>query len=94
MHIYKRSELTPAIIEQWEKDAQFDLVYMSAPTAFDLSMMISEAKEGGKVDLQADGDVLIDGYIAGQWREIGGEFQFYTPGRGPLSGKVIKGANR
>lgn len=91
MHVYKRSEITPNMIQQWEYDSQFDLVYTSAPTVFDLSMAISEENEGGKVELQEDGRVLIDGYIAGKWRKIGEEFQFYTPGRGTLSGRVVRG---
>lgn len=90
MKIYKRSELTPDIIRQWEYDAQFDLVYISAPSVFDLSMAISDDSEGGKVDLRKDGDVLIDGYPAGRWRKMGEEFQFYIPGNGALSGKVIR----
>lgn len=90
MHIYKRSEITPEMIHQWEYDSQFDLVYTSAPTVFDLSMAISEENEGGKVELREDGRVLVDGYGAGRWRKIGDEFQFYTPGRSALSGRVIR----
>lgn len=90
MHVYKRSELTADTLRQWEYDSQFDLVYMSAPTVFDLSMMISEENEGGKVELREDGHVIIDGYAAGRWRKIGDEFQFYTPGRGALSGRVTR----
>lgn len=90
MHLYKRSEITADIIRQWEYDSQFDLVYTSAPSIFDLSMTISEENEGGKVELREDGHVLIDGYAAGRWRKIGDEFQFYTPGCGALSGRVIR----
>lgn len=89
--IYKRSEITPEMIRQWEYDSQFDLVYTSALTVFDLSMAISEENEGGKVELREDGRVLIDGFAAGRWRKIGDEFQFYTPGRGVLSRRVIRG---
>lgn len=90
MQIYKRSELTADTLRQWEYDSHFDLVYTSAPTVFDLSMMISEENEGGKVELREDGRVLIDGFAAGRWRKVGDEFQYYTPGRGVLSGRVIR----
>ncbi len=91
MTVYKRSEITADTLKQWEYDSQFDLVYTSAPTVFDLSMTISEENEGGKVELREDGRVLIDGYAAGRWRKVGNEYQFYTPGRGALSGRVIRG---
>lgn len=90
MQIYKRSELTADTLRQWEYDSQFDLVYTSAPTVFDLSMTISEENEGGKVELREDGRVLVDGYAAGRWRKIADEFQYYTPGRSALSGRVIR----
>lgn len=90
MQIYKRSELTADTLKQWEYDSQFDLVYLSAPTVFDLSIAISEENEGGKVELREDGRVIVDGFAAGRWRKIGEEFQFYTPGRGALSGQVIR----
>ena len=91
MTVYKRSEITPEMIRQWEYDSQFDLVYKSARSIFDLSMSISEDYEGENVDLRNDGKVYIDGYSAGRWRKVGNEYQFYTPGRGALSGKIIRG---
>ena len=91
MTVYKRSELTPDVLRQWQREAEFDLVYKSAPSIFELSMMLGEDYEGEDVDLRKDGRVYIGGYSAGRWRKLGNEYQFYTPGRGALSAKVIRG---
>lgn len=91
MTLYKRSELTPDVLWQWQHEAEFDLVYKSASSVFDLSMMISEDYKGEDVDLRNDGKVYIGGYSAGRWRKLGNEYQFYAPGRGALSTKVIRG---
>lgn len=91
MTVYKRSELTAETLRHWERESQFDLLYKSASSIFDLSMMIGEDYEGEDVDLRKDGKVYISGYSAGRWRKLGNEYQFYAPGRSSLSGKVIRG---
>ena len=34
MTVYKRSKLTPEILKQWEREAQYDKIYETAPTLF------------------------------------------------------------
>lgn len=79
MTVYKRSKLTPEILKQWEREAQYDKIYETAPTLFDLSMIISE-KTGGKVDIREDGKVWVDDCPYGYWRKQGVMYVNYMPG--------------
>lgn len=80
MTVYKRSELTPEILKQWGKEAQYDKICETAPTLFDLSMAISE-KTGGKVDIREDGEIWVDDCPYGYWRKQGDVYVCYLPGR-------------
>ncbi len=51
MEIFKRSKLTPEILEQWKREAEQEIIYTTAETIFDLSMAISK-RTGGKVDMK------------------------------------------
>ena len=91
MTVYKRSELTPDVLRQWQCEAQQEIIYNMAPTLFDLSMMISEEKEGGKVDIKENGKILLDGIFCGYWRKQGDVFIRYMPPVGQSNAKVIRG---
>ena len=80
MTVYKRSKLTPEMLKQWEREAQYDKIYETAPTLFDLSMIISE-KTDGKVDIREDGEIWVDDWPYGYWRKQGDMYVHYIPGR-------------
>ena len=58
---------------------RYDKIYETAPTLFDLSMIISE-KTGGKVDIREDGKVWVDDCPYGYWRKQGDMYVNYMPG--------------
>lgn len=93
MPVFKRSELTPETLKQWEKEAVADLIIETAPTIFDLSMAISE-KTGGKVDMREDGEIWVDGWPYSYWRKQGDMFVEYMPGNITGNGngaKIVRG---
>lgn len=85
MPVFKRSELTPDTLRQWEMEAAGEWILETAPTAFDLCMAING-------ELCADGRVLIEGQEAGRWRKQGEKYVHYLPGT-EASGqvKIIRG---
>lgn len=90
MQIYKRSEITPETIDQWKKEAQQEIIELVAPSAFDLSMMISEREDGGKVKLCKNGEYYIDGIFEGFWKKMGDMYVTYKPAIGNPA-NVIRG---
>ena len=91
MPVYKRSELTADMLKQWEREAQQEVIYSTAPSIFDLSMSIAE-KTGGKVDIREDGEIWVDGWPDGYWRKQGDMFVEYMPGTLSTDhAKIIRG---
>lgn len=83
MTVYKRSKLTPEMLKQWEREAQYDQIYETAPTLFDLSMIISE-KTDGKVDIREDGEIWVDDWPYSCWKKQGDMFVEYMPPYGQM----------
>ena len=91
MPVYKRSQLTPEMLKQWEREAAAEWILETAPTLFDLSMSIAE-KTGGKVDIREDGEIWVDGWPYSYWRKQGDMFVEYMPGNVTGNGaKIIRG---
>ena len=93
MPIFKRSELTANMLRQWEREAQQEIIYSTAPTIFDLSMTIAE-KTTGKVDVREDGEIWVDGWPFCNWRKQGDMFVEYMPGNITGNGngaKIVRG---
>lgn len=93
MPVFKRSELTADILKQWQREAQQEIIYSTAPSIFDLSMSIAE-KTGGKVDMREDGEIWVDGWPYSRWKKQGDMFVEYMPPYGQTytqSAKIIRG---
>ena len=98
MPVFKRSELTPDMLKQWEHEAQQEIIYNTAPSIFDLSMSIAE-KTGGKVDMREDDEIWVDGWPYSYWRKQGDMFVEYMPPYIPdintpescTSAKIVRG---
>ena len=78
MPVFKRSELTADTLKQWQREAQQEIIYSTAPSIFDLSMSIAE-KTGGKVDMREDGEIWVDGWPYSRWKKQGDMFVEYMP---------------
>lgn len=91
MPVFKRSQLTPEMLKQWEREAATEVIYNTARSIFDLSMSIAE-KTGGKVDIQENGEIWVDDWPYSYWRKQGDMFVEYMPGTLPANGaKIIRG---
>lgn len=78
--IYKRSEITPAEIRQWELEAAQELILSTADNGFDLCMQIGERLDE-IVELQPSGEITTaDGCPVSWWRQSAdGRYIEYWP---------------
>ena len=93
MSVFKRSELTPEMLKQWEREAAGEWILETASTIFDLSRSIAE-KTAGKIDMREDGEIWVDGWPYSCWKKQGDMFVEYMPGNITGNGngaKIVRG---
>lgn len=91
MQVFKRSELTPEMLRQWEREAASEWIIETANSIFDLSMSIAE-KTGGKVDIRENGEIWVDGWPYSYWHKQGEKYIHYLPGSSSAGQvKIIRG---